>query len=241
MLTVSVVIPTLNEEDYVGLLLADLRKQTRPTYEIIVVDAHSEDRTNEIVDQYQKVQFVTSERSVSRQRNKGAEIASGEILIFLDADTRVRITFVEDVLRDFEKHGLDIACPLYVPTTKKLMTQFVFWYVNIIFVLLQAILPSGAGPCIIVRRDIFGLQEGFKVDQKFEDMEWIRRVGGKFRFGIVWCAVFVSDRRFRTYGMFRMIVLYVLLSFLFTFGLFSLANRLHYSFGKYSSRRAGSL
>lgn len=235
MSTISVVIPTLNEESYVGGILADLAKQTVGPLEIVVVDAQSLDRTKKIVHAFPGVKFIEFERSVSRQRNKGAAQVNGDVIVFLDADTRIKESFLGDVIADFEKRGLDVACPLYVSDSSNVLTRLMFWYVNVIFILLQTILPSGAGPCIVVKREVFCAQFGFKEEQNFEDMEWIRRVGGKYRFGIILKKVVVSDRRFRTYGMFRMIVLYVILSFLFTFGLFSLANRLQYSFGKYKT------
>ena len=44
-----------------------------------------------------------------------AGIASGDVVVFLDADTRLPDTFLERFVEDFSRRGLDLACPLYAP------------------------------------------------------------------------------------------------------------------------------
>jgi glycosyltransferase involved in cell wall biosynthesis len=228
-----VIIPTLNEEHYIGDLLNDLKSQSYDLHEILVVDGNSEDKTVEVVKRFSRVEVIYSDRSVGKQRNFGGEKATGEVIAFLDADTRVGKDFFKNVISRFEERKLELACPLYSPYKSNLVTNIVFWYVNVVFVLLAGILPSGAGPCMIVRKDVFMRESGFLPDQTFEDMEWIRRLGRKYRFGIILKTIKVSDRRFRTYGMFRMIILYILISILFTFGLFRIVNKVKYTFGGY--------
>ena len=83
-LTVSVIIPTLNEENTLPLLLTRL-KQMDSTLEIIVVDALSSDETAEIA--AQEATVIQSAPGRGLQMNAGAELAGGEILWFLHADT----------------------------------------------------------------------------------------------------------------------------------------------------------
>jgi glycosyltransferase involved in cell wall biosynthesis len=53
----SVIIPTLNEEDYLPKILADFAKQKERNFEIIIVDAASEDKTRERALEFSKFSF----------------------------------------------------------------------------------------------------------------------------------------------------------------------------------------
>lgn len=82
---VSVIITTKNEESTVARLIESIKKQTYKFKEIILVDNKSEDKTLEIAKKMGvKVYIFGPERSA--QRNFGAKKATGQYLIFLDAD-----------------------------------------------------------------------------------------------------------------------------------------------------------
>ena len=91
----SVVIPTFNEEKYLPLLLKDLESQTFKDFEVIVSDANSTDSTRSIAKNYGATVCDGGLPSVGR--NNGAKIAKGDILIFLDADVRIKNDFIESV------------------------------------------------------------------------------------------------------------------------------------------------
>jgi len=94
---VSVIIPTLNEENYLPVLLDTIDHQTYSPIEVIVADSHSDDRTVEIATS-RECEVVVSEppdpsevmpgepeqakwtAGVAKGRNDGAEVASGNIL-----------------------------------------------------------------------------------------------------------------------------------------------------------------
>ena len=84
----SIIIPTLDEERTVVELLADLAPLRRQGHELLLVDGGSRDRTSEVarplVDR-----LLESPPSRAGQMNAGAAVASGEVLWFLHADTRV--------------------------------------------------------------------------------------------------------------------------------------------------------
>ena len=82
----SVIIPTLNEEKALPETLASLFRQSAGV-EIIIVDGGSTDATEKICEQYPGISFITSEKGRAAQLNAGARSASGDILLFLHADT----------------------------------------------------------------------------------------------------------------------------------------------------------
>ncbi len=89
--TVSIIIPTLNEEKFLPKLLASLVSQTEKSFEVIVVDGKSKDMTVAVAESFKKklpLRVIVCERaSVPMQRNRGAAQARGEWLVFVDADS----------------------------------------------------------------------------------------------------------------------------------------------------------
>lgn len=227
----SAVIPVLNEERHIGSLLSDLATQTRPPEEILVVDAGSTDETVSVVRRYPFVQLLAGEPPVACGRNLGGRNVEGEILIFLDADTRVSPNFCEDFLREFENRGLDIACPLYHPHHSTPTVHAFHHFFNRLTKTFESTLPSGAGHCIAIRRELFQGSSGFDPSLRFDDIELIRRLSKRGHFGIVESRVFVSDRRYREKGTLRMILRYSLMSLLFALGKFQWTNYIDYEFG----------
>lgn len=107
--TFSVIIPTLNEEKFVGNLLESLAEQTYRDFEVIVADGGSNDKTLRVVRRFAKklpkLTIIKSPRAhVSHQRNLGAKKATGDWLIFMDADTIVIPTLLEEVERFLSAH-----------------------------------------------------------------------------------------------------------------------------------------
>ncbi len=84
----SVIIPTLNEGAVIERLLQSLQPLRRQGDEIILVDGGSDDDTREkalpLVDR-----LLATERGRAHQMNEGAKVASGDILWFIHADTRL--------------------------------------------------------------------------------------------------------------------------------------------------------
>ncbi len=98
----SVIIPTLNEEDNLGQCVKSLAMQKMQDFEVIVADGGSTDRTIDIAEKNGfKVLMVEKTRphDVSTAKNLGAKHADGEVLFFLDADMYLETNCFE-VLRD---------------------------------------------------------------------------------------------------------------------------------------------
>jgi len=104
---ISIIIPTLNEEEYIGETLNHVYQNLSDKYswEIILVDNGSQDRTTSlakgfIVSIYNKPEFI-GKKYLSL--NYGAEQAKGKYLMFLDADCRVPKRFDESIVNILDK------------------------------------------------------------------------------------------------------------------------------------------
>ena len=97
----SVVIPALNEEEFIGDCLRSLRAQTVPPAEIIVVDNGSTDKTVEIARKYVDKVIILPDVGIATLRQAGAEAASNPIIVSTDADTTFPIFWLEKLLRHF--------------------------------------------------------------------------------------------------------------------------------------------
>ncbi len=227
---VSVVIPALNEERHLAQLLSDIERQSLRPDEVIVVDAGSCDATVRIAKQ-SSAAVLHSAPPVARGRNLGGYSAKGDMIFFLDADTRLAETFLEDFVCEVERRGLDIACPRYLPhdSTPTIRAIHAFW--DVVLKVFEGTLPSGAGHCIALRSKLFWESHGFDPSLKFDDIELVRRLSKGRRFGYVGTSVFVSDRRYREEGVLRTFLMLLLMAPAFALGKFEWANHIAYEFG----------
>ncbi|NTU46455.1 glycosyltransferase family 2 protein [Candidatus Roizmanbacteria bacterium] len=110
---VSVIIPVYNEEKYIGACLDSLRNQSEPPDEIIIVDNNSTDACTKIIRLYKEVILVKERiQGMSPARNKGFNTATGDILVRIDADTRLSPDWIKYVKKDFQKaHVVGVTGP----------------------------------------------------------------------------------------------------------------------------------
>jgi len=128
----SIIIPTLNEEKYLPLLLEEIKKQkvdkgeedkfsSSPSLslgessvlEVIVADAGSEDKTVQIAKNYGCK--IVKGGLPAKGRNEGAKEARGDTFLFMDADNIfLPENFLKNLLEEFEKRKLEVASfPIY--------------------------------------------------------------------------------------------------------------------------------
>lgn len=104
----SIIIPTLNEEKFLPLLLKDLSKQTLQDFEIIVVDGNSDDKTVSKAKSFSekiKLSIISvDKRNVSFQRNTGISHSQSDWIIFMDADNRLPHYYLEGIRYQLTKH-----------------------------------------------------------------------------------------------------------------------------------------
>ncbi|MCK9438992.1 MAG: glycosyltransferase [Patescibacteria group bacterium] len=234
----SIVIPTLNEEKYLGALLDLIKKQSFLDYEIIVSDGLSEDKTLEIAQKY-NCKIVIGEkdkRHPSIQRNLGAKIAAEKYILFLDADTRFYDqNFFQKIISDFEKRRLGVAGFYMDFESKKFFYKFYYCFYNFFTFLAQYIRPIGLGAAIIVKKEIHDKIGGFREDLFIgEDQYYCDQAARTSKFRLIKkTKIFFSIRRFEKDGRWKLFfkilygTLYVLL-----FGPIK-KKIMQYDFGKY--------
>lgn len=198
----SIIIPTLNEEDYLPKLLESIKSQSFKDYELIVADAGSKDAT--LVFSREHNCKVVGGGLPARGRNNGARAANGNILFFIDADTVLPDNFFENAYEEFEKRKLDIGsfCLSPLPYSKK-SAIFLDIFYNYPIVLLGDALPHAAVG-ILIKKDVFEKLGGFDENIKLAEDHSLARKAKKMlnvKYGIIESTkIFVSDRRFRKDG-----------------------------------------
>jgi glycosyltransferase involved in cell wall biosynthesis len=222
VVNLSVVIPTLNEETTLPRLLDDIAKQTVLPNEIIMVDGHSEDTSVKTFTQHcerlRGVNIVVKEcrRDVAAQRNLGAMKATGDVICFLDADSRLPDDdFFEESVQVIDQSNAKVWCPRFEPDDASWkyrwfykVFNFLFWFSSF------SQLPAGGGMCLFARRPLFK-EFLFPEDQPFEDLQFIADAGGAHGYGILPTRVTVSTRRFEIEGYWHTLWTYVRLSWQF--------------------------
>jgi len=211
---ISIIIPTKNEEKYLPLLLAQIKKQNFSDYEIIVADANSTDRTREIAKNFGCK--VIEGGLPAKGRNEGAKVAKGEILVFMDADNiYLPKDFFQKIVSEFERRNLGVASVPIYPAGNFIDKICYFFYNNFVRIFQKFL--AFATNIVIVRKEIFEKVGGF--DEKVligEDHDLAKRASKISKFGFINIEpVLTSPRRFevdgriRTYGKYLLAGLYM--------------------------------
>ncbi|KAA3614118.1 MAG: glycosyltransferase [Calditrichaeota bacterium] len=199
MNNVSVVIPSLNEEEFIERCLDAVSRQTLGLVkEIIVADNNSTDTTREIC--RKKDVILVNGGLPAVGRNRGAEEASGEYILFLDADTIIPENFLQSSLTLFEAKSLDVASFFFTPQPLSNWFNVVFGTYNYLAYLasvLQGPFFLTSGCCILTKRschiNVDGFDENIVV---LEEYDYIKKIKKNGNFRVLPVAVKTSTRRF---------------------------------------------
>lgn len=200
----SIVIPAYNEENYLPRLLKSIRAQNYPgLHEVVVADAESTDATKMIAKAF-GCKVVNARRGTpSLARNSGASAASGELILFLDADVTLPRNFIKDSVWDFQRRKLDIAGTHVRPLSKNLFDILIIDVVaNSWIWLMQFLSPDAIGACILVKKEVHERVKGFDESVYFgEDMAYVKgAVKRGYKFGVLKTKIGLSMRRFEKGG-----------------------------------------
>lgn len=214
----SVVIPTLNEEDYLPKLLSDFTKQRLKNFEIIVVDAMSEDETRAKTLKFSKhfpLKFYqTKKRNVSFQRNFGAQKSNGEFLVFLDGDTRVSPVFTDNLYANIVDNKGLLFLPTLTTDESSQKNKILFKLINSVIELSQSLAkPLSAGGSIFIDKKLFlklnGFKENLYMSEDHNLVQRAKRMGIKAKF-LKDVRVMFNLRRVRKEGQVMVLYKYLL-------------------------------
>jgi glycosyltransferase involved in cell wall biosynthesis len=203
----SIVIPTLNEEKFLPRLLSNIKDQKQIDYEIIVSDGDSQDRTTKIATDFNCRVIVDQQRSPARQRNNGANIAQGDTILFLDADTELPNDFLFNAYREFKERNLNSAGFYLIFNSRFFVYRFFEFFYHITCFLGQYFFPASVGVGIMTRRadhqKIKGFDESIFIG---EDYDYIKRLSkiGRYRM-IRSTKLYFSVRRLEKEGVLRVL------------------------------------
>jgi rSAM/selenodomain-associated transferase 2/rSAM/selenodomain-associated transferase 1 len=194
---ISVVIPTLNEEEN---LLQTLQSVGRIPYsEVIVADGDSKDRTVSIAEEW-GAEVVISKPCRGGQMNTGARKASGDILIFVHADTRLPDNYAELIrhtLLNPNVPGGSFAVKFF-PTARHL--NFKSKTISLRTTVFRK--PYG-DQAIFLRASLFRLMGGYADIPLMEDVEFINRLRQRGKLAFIREHVITDSRRFESQGRIR--------------------------------------
>lgn len=202
----SIIIPTLNEEDYLPRLLSSIKEQNITDYEVIVSDAGSTDKTASIAKEAGARYILSNKiKHPSYQRNEGAKAAQGDILLFLDADSTLPAGFIKKALLEFEKRELKGAS-FYIRFNPNRCYYHIYSCVsNCLFRLKQFTKnPAALGAGILAQKKYHQAIKGFDLRVILaEDYDYASRLSriGKFRI-IKSVKLLYSARRIEQEGFF---------------------------------------
>ena len=123
---ISIIVPIYNEEKYVKQCLESLINQDFDEYEIICIDDHSTDNSNQIVREFQKISnrikliLHSSNQGLSSARNTGLKAAHGEYVLFVDSDDMLLDNALKIIYKNMQEKN-------YIKNCKKKINRFILF------------------------------------------------------------------------------------------------------------------
>ncbi|MFO8236976.1 MAG: TIGR04283 family arsenosugar biosynthesis glycosyltransferase [Prochlorococcaceae cyanobacterium] len=225
----SIIIPTLNEEVYLGRTLRQLSVLEPPALEVLVVDGGSSDHTTAIASVAGATVIRSAVRGRAAQMNAGAARARGELLCFLHADTLVPddlVAVAARVLADPGVAGAGFVSLMGGDSNTR-------WLISGLNAVKTSLAPLLFRPHLFVRglRLLFGDQAmvirrssfercgGFNAELPLlEDGDLCLRLVKLGRLQLIQRVVVSSDRRVRQWGPWKATALYVWIGVLWGLG-----------------------
>ncbi len=210
----SIIIPTYNEGENIFRLVTYLKEHANQDsgLEIIVVDGGSMDNT---VFQAEEggAEVVISEKGRGVQMNKGASMATGEVLYFLHADTFPPPSYYQDIISKIDDQFQAGAFRMKFDSSHPLLT-ISGWFTKF-----NISLCNGGDQSLFIRRELFERINGFRAEMVvMEDVEIISRVRKYSNFRKINKTVITSARKYKRNGYFKLQIIFGLMHLLYFLG-----------------------
>ncbi len=199
----SIIIPVLNEENSIAAFLQSLQRLREAGNELIVVDGGSHDNTMTHATGLCDMQLI-SEKGRALQMNAGAKAASGDVLLFLHADTLLPTIASEKILKSITD-GKRCWGRFDVKLSGK---AFLFYLIASLMNLRSRVTGIATGDqAIFVRADIFSQIGGFQNIPLMEDIAISKQLKNISSPICLREKVITSSRRWEEHGSWKTIVL----------------------------------
>jgi len=192
---VSVIVPTLNEEDFIEGALARVGPLSAEL-EVIVSDGGSKDNTVALA-RGLGARLITTAPGRGAQMDRGAKLAAGNVLLFLHADTELPNGWLETIEKSLEDRGVVAGAFSLAIGTPGLWFRMVeavarrrARYLGLIF----------GDQAIFVRRDVFNEIGGFRGLPLMEDVDCVKRLRRVGKVVLLEKSVLTSPRRWTSGG-----------------------------------------
>jgi len=204
---ITIVIPSKNEQDYIGHLLDDLARQV-PDTQIIIADA-SDDDTRKVIAQKKRQHKlnikVVQGGPVSEAKNNGARLAKTPYILFIDADVRFFThTEIADSVAVFESQKLDLLGMYIKCYDGDVRARIGFTLFNIVNSVMQHFVPFAVGAFMLTRRDRFEELGGFPCRYVTSEDFFLSKMHSPEKFRLISHHFGQDSRRFQKMGYFGM-------------------------------------
>jgi len=190
----SIIIPTLNEQEFLPRVLDSLNKFDEDC-EIIVADGGSKDETINIARKY-GAQLCSTKKGKGFQLIKGAECSSGDIFIFLHADTFLPKNAFKLINEYMINRGYKIATFRMKFDNESILFKIYSWFTKF-----DSVFSTFGDQVIVITKTFYKELGGFPELPIFEDVELLRKARKKTRIVKFPASVTTSARRFRKKGV----------------------------------------
>jgi len=194
---ISIIIPVLNEEDYIKKVLLSIKENTssKQVKEILVVDGGSKDATvKEAL--LAGANVITTSKGRAVQMNTGASHATGDILYFLHVDTLPPIDYDLAILNAYSQ-GFKAGCFRMKFDSKNTFLILFSWFTR-----MNTKLCRGGDQSLFILKSLFQKTNGFNESYRvYEDNEFIKRVYKITPFKVLKNKVTTSSRRYKKKGV----------------------------------------
>ncbi len=211
----SVIIPTLNEAANIERLINYLKNE-KVKCEIIISDADSIDRTREIAAGMGAEVVNSQKASRGLQLNRGAEIASAPILLFLHADSALEDSALSSLVSKIEAEPEKVGgCFSLKIKSEHPLLRFISWSSNLRAKYLNLIFGDQG---IFIKREVFESLGGFPEIELMEDWEFSKKLAKTGELLFLDKKIYTSARRWEEDGVLKTILLMHKIKILYLFG-----------------------
>ena len=193
---ISIIIPVLDEAAIIQQTLKELPQHSQ--VETIVVDGGSQDNTLAVVRQTGVKLISVPQKGRATQMNAGANLARGDILLFLHADTKLPSNYVELAIETLERPNVVTGAFELAIDGEANSLRWIEMLVKMRSRLLS--LPYG-DQAIFITKQAFIESGGFANLPIMEDFEFVRRVKSLGKIAIAPARVTTSGRRWQKLGV----------------------------------------